>query len=654
MANSSNIRAGRAYVELVIKDGIAAGLEKARKKISAFGSVLTAAGAKLAGAGAALLGPLGLASQSYAAMGDELDKMSRRTGVSVESLSELGHAAKLAGTDLNTVEAALRRSQRVVGQAAAGSASAAASLADLGLSVADLQRMDPEAQFLSIADAVAAIPDQARRTAAAMQAFGRSGTMLLPMLEGGAGSVRGQMGDARKFGLTISTRDAQAAAEYNDVLDTLRATARRVAFAIGSALQPTMQKVAEVVTKATVAAREWIDQHRGIVNNVLAVAAGAAAAGGVLLSLGMAAKLAAGALGLLSGALGIVKASLAAVGFVLGVLTTPLGILAAALAGVGVVFVKFTKTGQQAASWIMQRFKDLASFASETFGAIGDALAAGDIQAAAKVLWAGLKLAWMKGVEVLQESWIGLKKTSLVIMYDIAYGTLAGVSAMWYGVRRAYVEGAAFVSKVMYGLVAVHKTVTEALADHFTQMQINMDEGMGTIDAKEAEWRRQQADRMHERAGGAITEQLVSDLTALEVQRREDAARARGDFDKSLADIRARSAATSERLASRSTEDVQKAQADLSVARAEWQAAILAARNASSKLEAPALAKFKPAGLALETAAGKFTSAGTFNPFAAMRMGSGGIMDRLVQANEKTAANTKRIADGMDDGAVFD
>ena len=39
----------------------------------------------------------------------------------------------------------------------------------------------------------------------------------------------------------------------------------------------------------------------------------------------------------------------------------------------------------------------------DTFGAIGDALAAGDISLAAKVLWAVLKLEWQKGAQCLTE-----------------------------------------------------------------------------------------------------------------------------------------------------------------------------------------------------------------------------------------------------------
>jgi hypothetical protein len=40
--------------------------------------------------------------------------MSKRTGVSVEALSELGFAAEQSGADLATLEAGLRRMSRVI------------------------------------------------------------------------------------------------------------------------------------------------------------------------------------------------------------------------------------------------------------------------------------------------------------------------------------------------------------------------------------------------------------------------------------------------------------------------------------------------------------------------------------------------------------
>src|SRR5690606_23318108 len=99
---------------------------------------------------AAVTALLGTA-KAFSDTGDMLDKMSQRTGVSVEALSELGFAADLSGTDLETLEAGLRNMQRTLVGAAQGS-SAGEALGRLGLSAAQLAGLSPDEQFKILAD----------------------------------------------------------------------------------------------------------------------------------------------------------------------------------------------------------------------------------------------------------------------------------------------------------------------------------------------------------------------------------------------------------------------------------------------------------------------------------------------------------------------
>lgn len=49
-------------------------------------------------------------------LGDKFDKMSGRTGVSTEALSEYAHAASMCGADISDVENALKQSQQRLGE----------------------------------------------------------------------------------------------------------------------------------------------------------------------------------------------------------------------------------------------------------------------------------------------------------------------------------------------------------------------------------------------------------------------------------------------------------------------------------------------------------------------------------------------------------
>ena len=74
-------------------------------------------------------------------------QMSQRTGISVETLSELGYAAQLSGVDVETLETAIKRMQKTIIGAAEGSQAAVEALAELGLTVEDLRGLSPDQQF---------------------------------------------------------------------------------------------------------------------------------------------------------------------------------------------------------------------------------------------------------------------------------------------------------------------------------------------------------------------------------------------------------------------------------------------------------------------------------------------------------------------------
>ncbi len=120
MAAAQGIRAGRAFIELGVSDKLTKGLRAAQKRLQAFGEGLRSIGTRLGAIGASALTALFGTAKTFADMGDSLDEMSARTGVSVETLSELGFAAELAGGDLETLEAGLRKMQRTIGGVAAG------------------------------------------------------------------------------------------------------------------------------------------------------------------------------------------------------------------------------------------------------------------------------------------------------------------------------------------------------------------------------------------------------------------------------------------------------------------------------------------------------------------------------------------------------
>lgn len=272
MAQANAVRAGKAFVEVVTDNtALERGLHAAQARLKAFGAVLGAIGTPMAALGGAVAGALLGAVKTFASVGDAIDEMSARTGVSAEALSELGYAAEQSGADIETLETGLRKMQKLTAEAATGSATAAEALARLGLGVQDLTSLNPEQQFKLIADRMSQIADPTQRAALAMELFGRNGTRLLPMLAGGAKGLEEFQARARALGLTISTETARNAGRLNDELSAMWRVARAGVFVVGEALAPALKEYSEKMIRAIVAATRWIKEHRELVVTALKV-----------------------------------------------------------------------------------------------------------------------------------------------------------------------------------------------------------------------------------------------------------------------------------------------------------------------------------------------------------------------------------------------
>ena len=113
-----------------------------------------AIGAGLSGLGAGIVLPLVGAAKSFADAGSVLNDASARTGVSVEALSALSYAAQQTGTDLGTVEGAIRKMQKALVAGSEENLQAEATFMALGLSVQDLMKLNPDQQFDALAKAI--------------------------------------------------------------------------------------------------------------------------------------------------------------------------------------------------------------------------------------------------------------------------------------------------------------------------------------------------------------------------------------------------------------------------------------------------------------------------------------------------------------------
>ena len=149
---------------------------------------------------------------------DNLNDLSIRTGVAVESLSRFGAAAEDSGSTIDEVGKAMGRLARGIVDPASATSEA---LGKIGVATRDARGkiLNLDEIMLGVADKFAKMPAGAEKTALAMELFGKSGANLIPMLDQGSAALS-------QYAATIDTEMAQAADQFND---TLNEVARSIA-----------------------------------------------------------------------------------------------------------------------------------------------------------------------------------------------------------------------------------------------------------------------------------------------------------------------------------------------------------------------------------------------------------------------------------------
>ncbi len=661
MANTQGIRAGRAFIELGVSDKLTAGLKRAQKRLEAFGEGLRSVGTRMTTIGAGILAPLLASAKLFANVGDSLDEMSARTGVSVEALSELALAAELSGADLETLEIGLRKMQKTITEAAGGSQGAADALAQLSLTAENLASLSPEQQFKLIADRISKIADPTRKAALAMEIFGKSGTRLLPMIQDGAKGLEAFQEQARRLGLTVSTQTAKDAALLADSLDILWRVLKQGVFIIGSALAGTVRDLANAITRTVVTVTNWIKQNRELVVWVAKVGAAVAVAGVTLVALGYLVSGIAAAFGTLATLSAGVGTALGAVGSVLAAMVSPIGLVISAAVALGGALLVVSGAGADALAWLGDQFRALRETVYKVIVGISDALAAGDISLAAQILWLSLKLAWQQGVGALNTIWLQGKRVFLTTAQEMWFGALALAEQVFHGLEVAWIETTAFLSKTWTGFTAGFQKAWNTAVNWTTKRLLDLWSLFD--DTFDVEAAKKMADQDLAATNAEIDKQREAALAQREQQRKSQRDQAQAEDEATLAEIGRQIDEAEKRLGEQTDGKLEETRRALAEARKQLDEALKKARaereTADKQGGLPRRRIGDPlAGLEDRFAgigdmlARKISIAGTFNPAGVQGLGAGTAAERTARATEQTAKHTKRIADATTTGGL--
>ncbi len=292
---------------------------------------------------------------------DNLNDMSQRTGVAVESLSRFGQAAQDSGSSIEGVAKGMGQlAKRITDPSSAASK----ALSGIGVATRDAQGKvrSLDAVMLEISDRFAKMPDGAEKSALAMQLFGKSGVELIPMLNQGRAALE-------QYQATISGDMAKSADEFNDSLNAIGRSLSGPFNEAVTALLPAITSIAQGIVgiiKAFTALPQPVQATLLVIGGLLTALVALAPAISAIISIGSAIAGLFAAGGALASA-GSIIAGIATAFIVL--ITGPVGIVALLVAAGVAIYVFRDQIGAA--------FNAVVNFIGGAFNTIGDLLKAG-------------------------------------------------------------------------------------------------------------------------------------------------------------------------------------------------------------------------------------------------------------------------------------
>lgn len=197
----------------------------------------TAAGAAIGIAVASIGSAFARAAKDALMFGDQLNKMSQRSGFAVERLSEIAFAGELADVSLGQIGQGMSQFSKALVEAAKEGGKASEVFTALGVDI----NSGPQVAFEQFAKAINTLPDGELKATTMRAAFGRAGDALIPLIAGlDDASLK-----ARQLGLVVSEQMARDSERFNDAMTTIGAAARGV---VQTAFLPLAAVFADIAT----------------------------------------------------------------------------------------------------------------------------------------------------------------------------------------------------------------------------------------------------------------------------------------------------------------------------------------------------------------------------------------------------------------------
>jgi len=156
---------------------------------------------------------------------DEIGLASEKTGLSIKTIQELRYVTNQLDIDFNTIQNSVTMFTNKLKTATKDSSEVSISLQQLGLSTEGLKNGTQSISelYTEVIKKLSGMKNESDRNIMASKLFGRSFSELLPILNAGSGEIERLMQEANDLGLIMSDEDVEAAREFGDAVDSLKA-----------------------------------------------------------------------------------------------------------------------------------------------------------------------------------------------------------------------------------------------------------------------------------------------------------------------------------------------------------------------------------------------------------------------------------------------
>lgn len=778
MTSARGIRAGAAYIELYANDNkLVRGLNRAQKRLKAFGSSVQRIGARLTGIGTGLAAGFAISTRVFAGFDDKMRAVRAVTGATEAQFQSLREEAKRLGrttsftagqvaeamTELGRAgfkpEAILANTEAVLALARATSTElprateiAGAALRGFALPVDQMARVtdvltataNGSAQTLEdlfeamkpVAPIAAEAGASIEETAAAIAVLANNG--IKGSLAGNALarayknlSNESKQAELRKFGVeavdaqgnlrpladiindlakatkglgsaqrlsifetlfgrgqAAALKLASSAEAFDELQDKIKNSAglaaktaeemdagiggsfrkllsavEGIAIAIGEAIENPVRRAADAITKISGWITNLINQNQKLVITILKLTAVMIGIGIALVIAGVAIVAIGAVFGSLAAIITGVGAAIGVLGTVLAALLSPIGLIVAAVIGIGGAILISSGAGAEAINWLGDQFNALKAIVTKVVGGMADALAAGDVELAAQILWLSIKLVWEKGVAAINAAWLEAKRFFISTAQQMWFGALAAAQIGFHAIEVAWIETTAFLSKTWTnfasGFKKIWETATSFVAKRMLEIQGLFD---SSLDVKAA---KQGIDDQLESRLNEIESKTKQALSNREQSRNRQQDRSAQENEATLAEIGRQFDEAQKALDNRTNTKIEETQKALDDARKKLDEAIAEAAKKRGEAEAnqPDGSSDSIEGLidrvqrqlaGLGGSLGRSaTVRGTFNALAVQSLAGGDpVAERTAKASEQTAKNTKQLVTAAQTGGL--